>query len=479
MPDNSKCNVACDEDLNCCVIKSGDNLITSSKEDKELTKSQLRKSIISFTWPCIAELMLISLISIVNQAMVGHLGAYALAAVGLTNQPVLVGVAVFQAFNVGATALVARFIGAKDYKNAKNVVIQTLMISIITGTVISVLGFIFSGQMVLAMGAKEDTYVYARMYMKYMAIGFIFQAIPTAVTSLLRGAGETKAPMRFNIAANVVNVAAGYLLIYGFWFIPPLGVHGAAIATTLAKLTSCGLSIYSIMTIKLPIVVSVKDKFRLDGGMLKRIMNIGTAAAGEQFAMRFGFIIYTKVIADLGTVPFAAHQLVISITGLSFNFAQALGMASTSFMGRNLGMKRPERAAQYCSELRRAAMVVSVAISSTFFFLGSEIASLFTTDKDVIKTTAFLLKIVILNTPFQNSQLVTSGGLRGAGDTRWPLVAVISGVLLVRVPLVLILIKGFDFNVGAAWVAAVCDQIVRYVVVYARFIGGKWKQIEV
>jgi len=479
MSENPKYKVVCDEELNCNILKEEESLKEEIKKEKELSKSELRKSIINFTWPCMAELMLISLIAIVNQAMVGHLGAYALAAVGLTNQPLFVGIAVFQSFNIGATALVARFIGSKEFENAKSVVIQTLMISIISGVVLSALGFIFADKIVLGMGAKEDTYIYARMYMRYMSIGFIFQAIPTAITSILRGAGDTKSPMRFNIVANIVNILAGFLLIYGFFFIPALGVQGAAIGTTLAKVTSCILSIHALMTCKLPIAISIRDKFKFDGGMLKRIMNIGFAAAGEQLAMRVGFIIYTKIIADLGTVPFAAHQLVISITSLSFNFGQALGMASTSFMGRNLGMKRPDRAAQYCNELRKLAMGVSIIISLCFFFFGRQIASLFTGDQEVIAITAYLLKLVILMTPAQNSQMVTSGGLRGAGDTRWPLLATISGVLFIRVPLVIILIKGFGFGVGAAWVAGIFDQYARFAVVYARFLSGKWKKIKV
>jgi putative MATE family efflux protein len=444
-----------------------------------LTKAELRKSIIAFTWPCLAELMLVSLISVVNQAMVGHLGAYAISAVGLTNQPVLVSVAVFQAFNVGATALVARFIGAKEYDNAKLVVIQTLVVSVISGIVLFIIGYSLSNWIVIKMGANEDTLYYADLYMKYMSLGIIFQAIPTAVSSLLRGAGDTKSPMRYNIISNIVNVTAGYVLIYGFWFIPGMGLEGAAIATTLAKFTACILSIFAIFKSHLPVAVSLRDKFRLDFTMLKRIMNIGVAAAGEQLAMRVGFIIYTKIVADLGTVPFAAHQVVISINGLSFNFGQALGMSATSFMGRYLGSKKPDTAEAYCRELRRIAMIVSIFISACFLFEGQIIARFFTTEVPVIVLTAYLLKILVLMVPAQNSQLVISGGLRGAGDTMWTLFSTTAGVLLVRVPLVVILIKVFHYGVGAAWVAAVIDQYVRSVVVYFRFRDGKWKQVKV
>lgn len=453
--------------------------IKEVENKEELSKSELRKTILAFTWPCMGELVLISLISIVNMSMVGHLGAYAISAVGLTTQPTFISIAVFQSFNVGATALVARFIGAKEYDKAKNVVIQALLFAIFSGILLSIAAFVFSRQIVIFMGAQQDTLAYANLYMKYMAAGMFFQSVPTAVTSVLRGAGDSKSPMRFNIIANIVNILVGLTLIYGFWKLPALGIHGAAIAATLAKLASCLLSIYAIFNSKLPIVITVKDRFRLDTVMLKRIVNIGFAAAGEQFAMRVGFIIYSKIVADLGTISFAAHQICISVVAVSFNIGQAFGLAATSFMGRYLGSKKPEIAQAYCKELRRLAMIASIILSAGFFFGGYGIARIFTTDIDVIVTSAFLMKLIVLMTPAQNSQLVIAGGLRGAGDTKWPMFAAIGGVILVRVPLVIILIKGLHYGVGAAWVAAVIDQYVRSAIVYIRFVRGKWKALQV
>ena len=124
------------------------------EHEKELTKAELRKSILTFSGPIIAELMLMSMISMVNLSMVGHLGAYALSSVGLTNQPVLICLAVFQSFNVGATALISRFIGAKEDREVKSVVIQTINTSIISGGVLALFGTVFSRQIVLFLGAQ-------------------------------------------------------------------------------------------------------------------------------------------------------------------------------------------------------------------------------------------------------------------------------------------------------------------------------------
>jgi putative MATE family efflux protein len=447
--------------------------------NKIVSKTELRKSILSFSGPIVAELMLMSMISIVNLSLVGHLGAYALSSVGLTNQPVFISNAVFQSFNVGATALISRFIGAKEYKEAKAVVIQTMIISVILGALLSLISFTFSKQIVVGMGAKPDTVEFASMYMKYMAVGMLFQAIPTAVASILRGAGESKAPMQYNITANIVNVIASLVFINGFWFFPSLGLQGAAIAATLAKAVACAMSIYALLKSDLPVAISIKDKYRLDFTTIKRIMNIGLSAAGEQFAMRVGFLLYTRIIADLGTESLAAHQIVLSITNLASNIVNGLSMAASSFTGRSLGSQNADLAEDYSYEIRKLGAIVSVSIGAAFFLGGYPLSMLFTSDASVLRLSSRVLKIAALITYPQNSLAILAGSLRGAGDTKWPLYSALIGMIFARVSLAALFVLVFKLGLEGAWAAALADQSVRSVLIYFRYKTGKWKHIAV
>lgn len=440
-------------------------------------KNELRRTIISFTGPVVAELMLMSLISMVNLSMVGHLGAYALSSVGLTNQPVYIGLAVFQAFNIGATALISRYIGAKDYKSAREVTIQTLIMSFLFGAIIAVAVVIFSKEIVVFMGAKEDTVEPAAMFMKYMGIGMLFQAIPTAVASILRGAGDSKTPMRYNIVSNIVNVIVGFLLIYGFGIIPSLGLEGAAIGATAAKVVACLMSIYALVNSNLPVAISVKDKYKIDFEIIKRIISIGLSAAGEQLAMRIGFVIYTKIIADLGTSALAAHQIVLSITNLVSGVVSGMQIAASSFTGRNLGEKKPELAEEYSNEIRRMGFIFSSCVGIIFFFGGYQLSSIFTSEPSVLQISARVLKIATLITFPQNSLLIFSGCLRGAGDTTYPLISSLIGMIFARVSLAALFVLVFHLGLEGAWAAALIDQSIRSILIYFRFKSGKWKEI--
>ncbi len=446
---------------------------------QEISKAEIRKSILKFSGPIIAELMLMSMIAMVNLSMVGHLGAYALSSVGLTNQPVFISLAVFQSFNIGATALISRFIGAKEYREVKAVVVQAMLVSVILGGVLTLIGFVFARPIVVFLGAQNDTLETATMYMRYMAVGMFFQSVPTAVTSILRGAGESKIPMRYNVISNVVNVLAGFILINGIWFIPSLELQGAAIATTLAKMVACGMSIYALIHIKLPVAISLKDSYRFDFKVIKRIMNIGVSAAGEQLAMRIGFLLYSKIVADLGTVSFAAHQVCLSITQFVSNAINGLSTAASSFTGRSLGAKKPGLAEEYCRQCNRIGLVISLSVGSLFLLASYPIARIYTADVAVIALVVMVLKIAVLITIPQNYLSIVAGCLRGAGDTRWPLVSAIIGMVVARVSLAALFVIVFHWGLGGAWFAAVLDQSIRSVLIYYRFKTGKWKQIEV
>jgi putative MATE family efflux protein len=451
----------------------------STADQAKLSRPGIRKAIRSFASPIVAELLLMSLIAMVNLAMVGHLGAYALSAVGLTNQPVFIGLAVLQSFNIGATALISRFIGAGEFKEVKTVVVQTMLMAVILGSVLAIIGVIFAKSIVIFLGAQSDTVVSASMYMKYMAVGMLLQAIPTAVTSILRGAGESKIPMRYNMIANIINAGLGFILIYGLGNGSGFGLHGAALATTLAKFAACAMSVYALFHNNLPVRLTRQDRFRFNGPMLKRIMNIGTSAAGEALAMRVGFLLYSKIIAELGTVPLAAHQVISNITGFVSNIINGLSIAASSFTGRFLGAQKPGLAEVYCRQIIRMGLIFSLSVGSLFVLAGYQLARIYTSDLAVIALAGLVLKIATIITFPQNYLAIVSGCLRGAGDTRWTLISSLIGMVVARVTLAFIFVRFFHWGLVGAWMAAIADQSIRSVLVYQRFKTGKWKKLKI
>ncbi len=444
-----------------------------------LTQQEARRQVIALAWPAVVEQLLVTLFGMVDMMMVGSVGPLAIAAVGLTNQPMFLALAAFQALNVGTTALVARFVGAQDISEANATIRQSLLVVVALGGLASALVYIFAEPMVVFMGATDEAVGYAVTYLRVISFGLLPQVIGMCVTAVLRGAGDTKTPMRFNIIANIFNVIGNYLLINGNFGFPAWGVFGAAFATSLSRLISCGLSLYVIFQGKSLLHISLRDRFVPRWDLISRVFRVGLPSLLEQLLMRFGNIVFTKTVSGLGMATYAAHQIGMNIQSLSFTPGHGFGMAATSLVGRSLGEKRPDNAEKYGWQTRQVGQYVAVTMGLVFFFGGRYIASLYTDDPDVIQTAALVLKVAAFIQPFQSSQFILAGALRGAGDTRWPLISTFIGVAGIRVVLALLFINVMQLGVIGAWYALLVDQFTRSLVIYFRYNSKHWQKAQV
>lgn len=422
---------------------------------------------------------MIQLFNMCDMMMVGGVGPAAIAAIGLTSQPIFLALAAFMALNVGTTALVARFIGARNVQEANIAARQSLLISACMSIVASIIVYSFARPIVHFMGAEDDAIGYGVTYLRMISLGFIPQTIGMSVTAMLRGSGDTKTPMRYNIIANIVNVVGNILLINGYLGFPRWGVFGAALATVIGQVVGMTLALHAITGGKSVLHISLKDKFVLRLDLIQRVFKVGAPAMLEQVVMRFGMISFTKVVAGLGTMVFAAHQIAMNIVGLSFTPGMGFGMAATSLIGRSLGRKRPDWAETYGWQTQRIGNFVAAFMSILFFFGGKYLAALYTRDPAVIRNAATALRIIAIVQILQSTQFILAGALRGAGDTRWPFISTLVGVVIVRVALAVLFVNYLGWGLTGAWAAMAIDQCVRSGFIYFRYRSGRWKTIKV
>jgi putative MATE family efflux protein len=265
-----------------------------------VTSKMLYKDIVKIAWPSVVELTLTQLASMVDLMMVGGLGAWALTSVGLTIQPKFLLMTTFMALNVGATAMVARYKGAGDCKRANLILRQALMITFILSLISSLLGYIFAEEFILFMGAAEEkTLAGGTVYFKIQMVGFTLMALTTTITATLRGVGNSRTALIYNLIANVVNVVLNYLLIEGNFGFPRMEVAGASLATIIGQFVAFVFALIYIMRGDQYLHLRFTDGFKPDSRSLKQIITIGTPAMFEQLLMRAGVIIYVRAILRL------------------------------------------------------------------------------------------------------------------------------------------------------------------------------------
>jgi putative MATE family efflux protein len=434
------------------------------------------REIAVITLPAFVELVMSTLFGMVDMVMVGRLGPAAITAVGLTNQPFMLLLSVFAAVNIGTTTLVAWEIGAGRPEEAEKVTRQSLVIGLILGTVISGLGVLAAPAVVHFMGAGPDTIGDATSYFQIVAAGLVFQAINMGITAALRGAGETKIPMIYNVGSNLINVFGNYVLIYGKLGFPQWGVAGAAISTSFSRLLACFAGLYVLYGSQHSVIkIKIRDDYRLHRPTVKRIFDIGIPAALEQFVLHSGLMLFAKTVSSLGTLSYAAHQIGLNISGLSFAPSMAFGVASTTLVGQSLGADKVEQAERYANVVHKIALMAATINGLLFIFFSHPMARLYTADPAVATAAGTVLKILALSLPGQSTQLSLAGALRGAGDTMYPLYASTTGIWIFRVVVAFVFVRIFHWGLIGAWVAFVLDQYTRSAVVYLRFRSGRWK----
>jgi putative MATE family efflux protein len=445
-------------------------------------KNSTRVDVINIAWPVFLELILGSLFGMIDMMMLGRIGdlaAASVSAVGMTNQPLFVGLSLVQALNVGGTAMVSRYLGAGKKDRIDTTLKHTMLLSLVMLALpLSLLGLSFTDSIITFMGAEPDTLHAGRMYFKIIMVGFVFQAFNMSIAAVLRGVGETKTPMKINLMVNFFNVIGNAVLIFGLLGLPKLGVTGAAISTAISHVIASILLFRYIIKGKSAAKLDIRKPFKFDKKIIYNLVKVGVPASFEQMFLRVGMLIFVRIVAGLGTVVFAAHQIALSILGLSFQPGQAFGIAASSLVGRSLGAKKPTQAEAYAKEARRLGTMIATFMAVILFFFGPQLVGLYTDDPRIIQNSSMALKVIALVQPFQSSQFILAGGLRGAGDTLWPLVGTFFGVLFARSALAHIFVNILGYGLTGAWMAVFVDQFIRWLFVYARFKTGKWKYVK-
>ncbi|MDR1566142.1 MAG: MATE family efflux transporter [Treponema sp.] len=444
-----------------------------------VSSGMLYRDVIRIAWPSMSEMILTQLVSMVDLIMVGRLGPWAISSVGLATQPKFLVMMLFMAMNVGATAMVARCKGAGDSEMANKILRQSLLLTFGCSIVSALGGFIFAEDLIRFMGAPDArSLAGGTVYFRVQCIGLVCLALTSTATAAFRGAGNSRIAMIYNMAANAINVIFNYLLIYGNFGFPRLEVMGASLATIIGQFFAFVFAIAALLKgdyIKL----RLKDGFLPDREAMHSIVKIGLPALAEQAIMRVGMITYTKIVTSLGTVLYATHMACMNIQAMSFMIGQALAVSATALVGQSLGKRRPDMAQFYASRTRRVGLAVSLILAFIFIVFGRDIIALYAGDnpesREIIDLGGQIMRMVALMLPFQSSQFILAGAIRGAGDTRSIAAITFITVLLIRPGFSAITVTMLGWGLWGAWIALVLDQVIRSFLVLVRYNSGKWK----
>jgi putative MATE family efflux protein len=448
-------------------------------------RKQMRKNILSLGWPAILRLFLQSIVGVVDVIMIGRLGASAIASVDIGNRIVFVLIGSLMSLTIGATALVAHYVGAGNKKEANHIMWQSLLSGFLAASFVSIMGYIFSEEIIslmMILMEEADPYIINKgsLYLKIILISMIFGLPMMVINAILQGIGDMKTPLLIIGITNIINVIFNYLLIFGIGFFPALGVTGAALGTGLGRLVGFIIGLAVIIKGKSNIKLDFKHiSWKLDWETIQNILQIGIPAAVEQFARQSSQIIYTALVAGLGTATIAANAVVMNVTSIIFMPGFGFGLAATTLVGQSLGAKKKKLAEEYGKQSAFLIISVMIIASIVMFIWVKPIVLLYTNDQNVVNMASSALRIFLFFQPFLGVFMVLAGALRGAGDTKWVMYFTFIGNWGVRFLFTLLFAFYLKLGLNGFWLAMGVDVIVRASLIVWRFLSGKWKNIEV
>lgn len=439
----------------------------------------LLKDTISVAWPSIVESFLIALVGFIDTIMVSALGSYAIAAVGLTQQPKFIGLCFFMAMSTAISAIVARRRGEDNRESAVRILRMCLGITVALTAVISAACIAFADPIIRFAGSAEDTHEAAVEYFRIIMGGIVFTTVSMIINAAQRGAGNTKLAMRTNIVSNLVNVVFNYLLIGGNLGFPALGTRGAAIATVIGSIFGCGMSVFSLFSKQSFVYIRGIKGWLASKFDARSLLNVGSSAFIEQIFLRIGFLLFAITVANLGTTPYAAHQIGMNMMSLTFSLGDGLSVASVALIGRSLGQKRRDLAKLYASMCQRLGLLCAFIMSMVFLFFGRQLFSLFSKEPEILDLGEMIMRVLCVVIYLQITQVVFFGCLRGAGDTKYTAFASLISVAIIRPGLSWLLCYPCGLGLLGVWMGLFGDQLMRFILGFIRIRQGNWLKIKI
>jgi len=395
----------------------------------DMTEGPLLKNILIFALPLMFSGILQLLFNAADTIVVGrYAGEAALAAVGSVGALNNLIVSLFIGLATGSNVVVARQMGARNYKGVQDAVHTSVCVSLLSGVVLAFVGFFLARPLLMMMGSPEDVIDLSVLYVRIIFLGMPVQMVYNFCAAILRSVGDTKRPLYFLTVSGVINVVLNLIFVIGFG----MTVDGVALATILSQIVSAVLVVRSLTLREDAVRLNLK-KLRIHRDMLAQIVKIGLPSGIQGSVFAISNVLIQSSVNSFGTIAMAGNAAAGNIGGFVYQGISAFVQAVTSFVSQNMGARKPRRAlhSMWACHLWSFIFTFSLGLLSVIF--GKQLLSLYNTDPEVIRWG--MLRMVINHIPYFLCAFmeIFSGALRGIGYSLLPMVISLLGACAFRI----------------------------------------------
>lgn len=440
--------------------------------------AKMRRRVIGLAWPVIAQNLLETLVGVVDTLLVARLGAAAIAGVGTNVQVLFIVLGVLMGISAGSTILVAHAVGARDWPAAQLVSKQSIVWGLLGSIPVALLFALFARRVIGAFGVAADVAAIGAACLQISMIGFPAFMLIFIIGGIMRGAGDTRTPLAAGIVSNIVNAVLAWVLIYGGLGVPAIGAVGSAWAATIGRFVAVAFLIAILVRGRGRLTLRGRADWMPRFAAVRRVLALGMPAAFEQVLISGAFTLLTGIIATLGTISLAAQR--ISFTALSLSFLPGIGfaIATSTLVGQSIGAGRPHEARAAARASAEWVTLWMIPLGIVFLAFAHPIMGLFTDDREVIDIGARSLQVLAFSQPLWGLLFVWAGALRGAGNTRLPLVFNVFGMWF-GVVLAFVVIRVADVSLPLIWALCVPGWAINALGVWIGFRRQKLQELTI
>lgn len=447
--------------------------------EQDFTKGSINKAIFLLSVPMILEMAMESVFAVVDIYFVGKLHSNeAVAAVGTTELILTIIYSVAMGLSMGATAMVARRVGEKDTEGATVAATQALYLGLASIAVFTLVGVFYYEELLRLLGASEEVIAVGSGYTQIMMGGNIVIVLLFLINGIFRGAGNASIAMRSLILANMTNIVLDPLFIFGWAFIPALGVKGAAVATTIGRGVGVLYQLYYLFNRKGIVKIDI-HRLTLRWDIIGRLSRISAGSTGQFLISSASWIVLGSILNTFGSATFAGYTFAIRV--VVFTILPSFGMANAAatLVGQNLGAGQPDRAEKSVWQAGLFNMIFLGVVMVVFLTLSHHIIRIFTDDTAVIEYGANALQIIALGYIFYGYGMVVTQSFNGAGDTLTPTLLNLFGFWCFQIPMAYLLARKTDLGSTGVYVAISIAESCIAIAGIIIFRKGKWKTVKV
>ncbi len=434
--------------------------------------------VLSLSVPLALAGQLENLVGFADIYMVGALGPTAISAVGISRVVIMVIGVTLMAVLTGTFTVVAQAIGAGSMRDASTAGKQSFTLVAIFSVAISLLGILAAPSLLSALSDDPRVVSQGTSYLSVFFSGLILMALNYTITTCLHAAGDTRTPLLISVFMNTIKIFASYLLIFGIWGLPRLGVAGAAVGTVIARCFGLSINLWVAHSGRFRFRFVSGTTFRPEPALARRILRIGIPSALQGFFRNGSNLVFVKLVAltRSSTSAVAAYSIGNQMERVLRRTSLAFGTAATALVGQNLGAGHPERANQQGWTTLFVAVIVILGLGLTVTLFAHPIMGRFTDDADVTDIGILYLYAMALAEPFMCTSIASGGGLRGAGDTLPPLYYTLIAQWLIRLPVAYLLAFPLGQDVRGIWTSLVVFSALQGGLSLRKYAKGQWME---